>query len=108
MAFTNSLSFVLAFLMWLAPQTATTQNTDPATDATAKANTAAPPANAPSMDEIIDRAITKEQALVSTLANYTPMVETYIQNLTPDKKLGAVPVTDRYFLGKLDLKNGVN
>src|SRR5215475_10360804 len=53
MAF-HSLSFVLAFLMWLAPQTATPQNTDATAAATAKANTAAPP-NAPSVDEVIDR-----------------------------------------------------
>jgi len=36
------------------------------------------------------------------------MVETYIQNLQSDPELGAVPKDDRYFLGKLDLKEGVN
>ena len=109
MAFTNSLSFVLALFMWLLPQTATPQNSDVPPDVNPpKADTAAPAKNAPSMDQVIDRVIANEQGLVKTLTNYTPMVETYIQNMKADKDLGAVPESDRYFLGKLDLKNGVN
>ena len=32
---------------------------------------------------------------------FTPMVETYIQNLKPDQELGDVPVSDSYFIGRL-------
>jgi len=60
------------------------------------------------MDTILDRATAKENELIGTLKNYTPMVETYLQNLAPDPALGAVPKSDRYFLGKLDLKDGIN
>jgi len=111
MAFINPISFVLALFMWLMPQTATPQNNpDVVSDnaPAAKATPATPAANAPSMDQVIDRAITNEQELVKRLADYNPMVETYIQNMKPDKALGEVPESDRYFLGKLDLKNGVN
>lgn len=37
------------------------------------------------------------------LKDRTPLVETYLQNLTPDQKLGAVPKEDHYFLGRLDM-----
>jgi len=36
------------------------------------------------------------------------MIETYIQNLEPDDELGTVPKSDKYFLGKLNLKDGVS
>ena len=51
--------------------------------------------------------MTQEQAEVQTLRQYTPLVETYIQNLRTDKDLGAVPAGDRYFLGKANLAKGV-
>ena len=35
-------------------------------------------------------------------------METYIQNLKPDKDLGFVPAGDKYFLGKADFSKGVN
>jgi len=61
-----------------------------------------------SMEQILDRVVAKENELISGLVNFKPMVETYIQNLEADAQLGAVPKSDRYFLGKLDLSNGVN
>jgi len=50
----------------------------------------------------------REAEMVKTLTKYTPLVETYLQLLEPDKELGAVPYSDKYFLGKLDLKKGIN
>jgi hypothetical protein len=108
MAFNQSLSFVLAFFLWGAPQAATPQNTTVGPDNNAKATTATPSAPPSAMDQAIDKAIMEEQNLVNELKNYTPMVETYIQDMTNDKTLGAVPTSDRYFLGKLDLQGGVN
>jgi len=37
-----------------------------------------------------------------------PLVETYIQNLKGDQELGMVPVSDRYFLGRIDLSDGTD
>jgi len=35
-------------------------------------------------------------------------VETYIQNLKPDKDLGQVPAGDKYFLGRANFAKGVS
>ena len=56
-----------------------------------------------SIDQVVDAIIEREHALIQFLKNRTPLVETYLQNLTPDSKLGAVPKEDHYFLGRLDL-----
>src|SRR5580692_10822084 len=60
-----------------------------------------------STDQVVDRIVTQEQAEVQSLRQYTPLVETYIQNLRADKDLGPVPAGDRYFLGKANLAKGV-
>jgi hypothetical protein len=41
------------------------------------------------------------------MRNYSPLVETYIQNLKPDKDLGEVPAGDKYFLGRANFQKGV-
>ena len=58
-----------------------------------------------SMDQVVDAIIEREHALIQFLHNRTPLVETYLQNLQPDTKLGAVPKEDHYFLGRLDLSD---
>ena len=60
-----------------------------------------------STDQVVDKIVTQEQAEVQMLRQYSPLVETYIQNLRPDKDLGTVPAGDRYFLGKANLAKGV-
>ena len=60
------------------------------------------------MDQVVDRAIVREHALMDMLKNRTPLVETYLQNLKPDPQLGAVPSQDHYFLGRLDLGETVD
>src|SRR5262245_42539446 len=69
----------------------------------------AKPAVSPDLpvEQVIDRVVQRENELVKSLANYSPLVETYIQNLMPDKTLTFVPKSDVYFLGKLDLTQGV-
>jgi hypothetical protein len=52
-------------------------------------------------DKIIDALIENEFQMVATLAQYSPIVETYMQHFTPDKDLGAVPSKDVYFLTKV-------
>jgi len=56
-----------------------------------------------SVDQVVDQIIEREHALMAFLKDRTPLVETYLQNLTPDQKLGAVPKEDHYFLGRLDM-----
>jgi hypothetical protein len=60
------------------------------------------------MDQALDRIIHNEQHMYGQMRNYSPLVETYIQNLKPDKDLGQVPAGDKYFLGRADLQKGVN
>jgi hypothetical protein len=60
------------------------------------------------MDQVVDRTIEREHALMSMLKNRTPLVETYLQNLKPDPQLGAVPSEDHYFLGRMDLGESVD
>ena len=42
------------------------------------------------------------------LRQYSPLVETYIQMMRSDPKLGPIPAGDKYFLGKAQLGNGVD
>jgi len=65
-------------------------------------------AQASSIDQVVDRIVTQEKAEMQMLRQYSPLVETYIQMMRPDPKLGPVPAGDRYFLGKAQLANGVD
>ena len=111
MTFKNSMSLLLIALIWVVPQSTAQNPAPPTTPQNATVSPGAQPApggmDAP-MEMILDRATAKENELIATLKNYTPMVETYIQNLMPNAELGAVPKSDKYFLGKLDLKDGIN
>ena len=57
--------------------------------------------------EVVDKIVRQEQAEVQLLRQYSPLVETYIQNIRPDKQLGAVPDGDKYFLGRAEMAKGV-
>lgn len=57
--------------------------------------------------EVADRIFYREAKFVGDLKPYTPLVETYIQNFKPDQELGQVPSSDKYFIGRLVMKNGV-
>jgi hypothetical protein len=64
------------------------------------------PANLP-LTQVEDKIVAQEQAEVQLLRKYSPLVETYIQNLRRDKDLGAAPDGDKYFLGRAKLDKGV-
>src|SRR6266436_1992291 len=71
--------------------------------------TAAAAADQPrTMEQVVDRVVTNENRLNQQIRQYTPLVETYIQNLKPDKDLGYVPAGDKYFLGRADFSKGVS
>ncbi len=48
-----------------------------------------------------------ERIEVGLVRQYSPLVETYIQYLRPDKQLGAAPAGDKYYLGRAELSKGV-
>jgi hypothetical protein len=97
-----------------APSTAsvaTPSSTQP--QAAPQATTAPPPTPSAlpqptTMDQVVDRFIEREHGLMKALSNRTPVVETYLQNLTADPQLGPVPSEDHYFLGRLDMGETVD
>jgi len=60
------------------------------------------------MDQVVDRVIEREHALMEMLKTRTPVVETYLQNLKFDPQTGSTPVQDHYFLGRMDLGENVD
>src|SRR5216683_464043 len=87
----------------------------PAPAAQSQAQQATAPAPTPSalplpttMDQVVDRFIEREHGLMKALSNRTPVVETYLQNLTADPQLGPVPSDDHYFLGRMDMGESVD
>jgi len=60
------------------------------------------------MEEVVDRVVANENKLNQDIRKYSPLVETYIQNLKPNKDLGYVPTSDKYFLGRADFSKGVS
>jgi hypothetical protein len=59
------------------------------------------------VNQAIDRIIAREHDENAIIRRYSPIVETYIQDMKPDKDMGAVPVRDHYFIGQADLVKGV-
>ncbi len=60
-----------------------------------------------SIDQMVDRVIERERAVVEQMQHLHPIAETYIQNLKTDHDSLVVPASDQYFLGRLDLSDGV-
>jgi hypothetical protein len=90
-------------------QPAASQPANPAPGQSAAAPSANAAAAPPTtMDEVVDRTIVREHALMDMLKTRNPLVETYLQNLKPDPQLGAVPSQDHYFLGRLDLGQSID
>ena len=104
--------FVLGSVLIAASQTAPVQGQGGATPRTSNNNfdqafdQTGPSIPAKNFDEVIDRAINREHILVKRVKEKAPVIETYIQETKSDEDLGVVPKNDRYFIGKLDLKNG--
>jgi len=56
----------------------------------------------PEQSALLDRAFANEKVMEKELQKRTPLVQTYIQNLKPDAKLSAVPISDHYILSRVD------
>jgi hypothetical protein len=83
-----------------APQSAPGSTPTPAAPATVPAPT--------TMDQVVTLFIEREHGLIKAMANRTPVVETYLQNLASDPQLGPVPSEDHYFLGRMDMGESVD
>jgi hypothetical protein len=59
------------------------------------------------LDIAVDKIIAREQNERVLFTLYKPIIETYIQEMKPDKELDAVPLHDYYYLGQADLAHGV-
>jgi len=111
----KAVGFPLLFVVCLVPSLVA-QETSPAASGSDNAAPATliqlPAANtaiAPSsFDQVIDRIVEREHFFVAQMRHMHPLAETYIQNMKADKELGAVPVGDHYFLGRLDMSNGTD
>jgi Peptidase family M48 len=96
------LSLICSAAMLSAQTTATEPQLSTRDAATQKVSAAAA-----TFDQIIDRTVEREHFFVAQMKQLHPLVETYLQNLKEDKDLGAaVPSSDVYFLGRLDMTTG--
>jgi Peptidase family M48 len=85
-------------------QARTTSSPSPAESQGTGSTQAAPT----TMDQVVDRALEREHALIAMLRTRTPLVETYLQNLKLDAQMGPMPREDHYFFGRLDLSDSVD
>ncbi|MGB9075149.1 MAG: M48 family metalloprotease [Terriglobales bacterium] len=98
---------VLAVLVL--PMTAVAQQSAPAPQNPQPVAAAQPAPAAPvTMDQVVDRVVEREKGLIKMLASRTPVVETYLQDLTQDPQLGPIPKSDHYFLGRMDLSDSID
>jgi hypothetical protein len=61
----------------------------------------------PVVRQALEKIVAQEKQLVTTFSKYSPRVETYIQEIHTDKDRKTRIVGDDYFLGRLEVKNGV-
>ena len=59
------------------------------------------------VSQAIDQIMAREHDEVAVIRRYTPIIETYVQDMKPDAELGIVPVKDHYFLGQAELSKGI-
>ena len=55
-------------------------------------------------DRLIDHVVAREAANIKALRTYSPLVETYVQEMRANNELGLVPVDDRYYLTRIVFK----
>jgi hypothetical protein len=62
-------------------------------------------APASALDQVVDKLAAREAEYVKTMRQYTPLVETYLQEMQPDQTFGEIPKNDWYHLSRLSLAN---
>jgi hypothetical protein len=61
-----------------------------------------------SVQQLVTRIALQENQFLTNIKTFSPLLETYIQELKPDPELGFVPHGDHYFIGRLDMSRGVS
>jgi Peptidase family M48 len=74
--------------------------------ATSPSSESQPPPAAVTLNDVLDRVVQREHMFMAQMRHMHPIVETYLQDLKNDSGGIAVPVNDKYFLGRLDLSDG--
>src|SRR5215472_16086448 len=98
---------VVTVVVLFATFSATAQQ-NPTAPATAEKPSTSSNSSGGSMDQIIDRAIDREHALIQMLKDRKPLIETYLQDLQVVPEIGPAPVDDHYFLGRMDLGDALD
>ena len=89
------------------PAPAQTSQTPAATPVSVPANqTMAPSTPAATLNDVVDRVVQREHFFIAQMKHMHPMVETYLQNLKNDDANNPIPVSDQYFLGRLEMSDG--
>ncbi len=57
-------------------------------------------------DRLIDLIVAKERALVARMKLHRPILETYLQETTEGENPEALPTSDHYVVGRLDMSDG--
>jgi hypothetical protein len=63
--------------------------------------TLAPTPGTTAFDRVIDKVLVREVENTKALRRHSPLVETYLQYMRPDKELGRIPYGDQYFLTRV-------
>jgi hypothetical protein len=59
------------------------------------------------LNQVIDKIIAREKVEMETVRQFSPLVETYIQNLRTEKDGAPTPAGDTYFIGRAQFAKGV-
>jgi hypothetical protein len=70
-------------------------------------NSPGAPASALTLNEVMDHVVEREHFFMAQMRHMHPLVETYLQDLKTDASGNTSPVKDQYFLGRLDMSDGV-
>lgn len=90
-----------------AAQVNTFANNPTSEPAAPAAGAATPPSShrPTSFAEVLDRVMEREHLFVGEMRNLHPIAETYLQNFKTDGDGETSPVSDQYFLGRLDMND---
>jgi hypothetical protein len=89
-----------------APSTDPAPTTPTATPSSIPAQSTAPAPPAVTLNEVLDRVVQREHFFMAQMRHMHPMVETYLQDLKKGEDGKSIPISDRYFLGRLDMTEG--
>jgi Peptidase family M48 len=78
----------------------------PATVSTAPAQGTESAPAAATLNDVLDRVVQREHFFIAQMRHMHPLVETYLQNLKTDSSGYSEPISDEYFLGRLDMSQG--